>query len=83
MAVSIVTAGIQGPPGPAGNGYTYEHIQTTPLMIWSINHNMRKYPAVFLTDLQGTPIRGLLVHVDDVELTVTFSAPVAGIARLN
>jgi len=83
MAITVVTAGIQGPPGPAGNGYTYTHNQTTPLMIWSINHNMRKFPHVDLQGVDGVTLRGRVDHVDNTTLTVTYSSPIPGIARLN
>jgi hypothetical protein len=86
MAVSVITAGIQGPPGPAGNGFTYVHVQDVPLDQWTINHNMRKFPAVFVVEQTATeeiPVRARIDYIDENTLTITFSTAIVGKARLN
>lgn len=57
--------------------------QPTPALVWTINHSMNMVPNVFVQDLQGRDIEGLIEPINNNALTITFSSPVAGTAYLS
>ena len=61
----------------------YIHTQTTPASVWTITHNLGKYPAVCVVDTAGNEVVGQLQHVNVNQLILTFSAPFSGEAFLN
>jgi hypothetical protein len=61
---------------------TYIHIQNTPQSIWTINHNLYKYPSVTLEDTNGV-FYGNIDYIDNTTLTVSFSVPVTGFGYIN
>lgn len=83
--IEVITAsqGLTGPQGPPGNGSSFEHDQLAPSAVWSITHNMHKYPAVTITDNTLTAVEGVVQYIDDDSLSITFNTPIAGKAVLN
>lgn len=65
----------------ADKHFAYEQAQ--PSDTWEIQHNLRKYPSVSITDTANTEVVGEVQYLDENSLRVTFSAPVAGYAYLN
>jgi len=61
----------------------FEYSQGTPLLSWSIIHNLGKYPSVTITDSSGTELECEVIHNDLNSLTLNFSEPFAGNAYLN
>lgn len=61
----------------------FEYSQGTPLLSWSIIHNLGKYPSVTITDSSGTELECEVIHNDFNSLTLNFSEPFAGNAYLN
>lgn len=62
----------------------HRHTQATPSDYWEINHGLGAKPAgVSVFDTSGTQSFGEVDHVDDNNLTITFSAPFAGVAYLG
>lgn len=57
--------------------------QNTASSIWSITHNMSKFPSVFSKDSSDNVIIGEVDHINNNELTITFSAATTGTAYLN
>lgn len=74
---------LQGPKGDDGHSATYIHTQMSALSVWSIEHNLDKYPSVDVVDSAGTVVCGNVQYVDRNHLTVEFSAAFAGMAYLN
>lgn len=77
--------GIQGPPGPPGisSGSTFTFTQVAPSAFWTITHNLNRYPSVEVVDSSGRMVEGDEQYIDGNSLTVSFSAPFAGVAYLN
>lgn len=74
--------GAQGPPG----GSAYVHTQSSPSASWIINHNLGREVHVTLYDTVTPPLRMVFSDVEHGSLnqtTVTFPAPVAGLAVLS
>lgn len=83
FSLTVGLPGPQGPPGPSGAAF-YEHVQSTPLQVWTVAHNLGHYPDVNVYTAGGvlieTPeVANLSVNV----LEIRFSTPFAGTARLN
>ncbi len=75
--------GPQGPAGPAGNSATYEHAQSLPEQVWTITHNLNRYPSVTTVRSDGSNGWADVVYVDANTITVTFGGAQAGRAFLN
>jgi hypothetical protein len=73
--------GIQGVPGPAAVTFTYT--QSMAVALWTIVHNLGKFPSVTVTDSTGRIVEGDPDYIDGNSLTVSFSAPFSGVAYLN
>lgn len=61
----------------------YKHDQQVAAAVWTIVHNLNKYPSVTALDTAGTKWRGAIHHISDNELTITFNFPFSGFATLN
>lgn len=89
--IKIVTVGIQGPPGPQGiqgiqglaGDSNYIHNQGAPSAIWTIIHNLGKFPSVTTVDSGGTKVWGNVAYIDQNTVEVQFSVPFGGKAYLN
>jgi hypothetical protein len=51
--------------------------------IWTILHDLDKFPSVAVQDSGGTWQEGHVDHIDNKNLTITFSAGFSGKAYLN
>lgn len=61
----------------------YLHIQGTPEAIWTIPHNMGKFPSIVVIDSAGTEQEGDPRHITENLAEVHFSAPFSGRASCN
>lgn len=69
-----------------GSDKTFIHEQSEPLAIWSITHNMDKYPAVTIIgdfDEGAETVLGDVEYMDRSTLTIQFEEPIKGKAYLN
>ncbi len=62
---------------------TFVHDQTIPSAIWTITHNLGKFPSVSVVDTQKEVYWGNVEYINSNQLKVTFSAAFAGQAFLN
>lgn len=70
-----------GPPPQVAE--TYVHHQASPSTVWTIDHNLPYLPNVTVVDSAGTQIEGSVVYTSGTQVTVTFSAALAGKAYLS
>lgn len=77
--VEVVVVGIQGPSGPPGNGFELSFL--SPLLSWTVNHNLNRRPLVGLVTTGNVEIIGDIVHVSLNQLVVNFAVPTAGTIR--
>lgn len=73
--------GIQGLPGTAD--LNYAHDQMTASDVWTIDHNLGKYPSVTVLDSSGAVCEGHVEYISALQLSITFSSAFAGMAYLN
>jgi len=57
--------------------------QAVPSTVWSITHNLNKFPSVSVVDTAGTQVFTIADYIDTNTLILTFSAAFAGKAYLN
>ena len=62
---------------------TYVHNQSTPSAIWTIQHDLGKFPSVTAVNINNIESLGEVQYVDANNLTITFSAGFSGKAYLN
>ena len=62
---------------------TYEHNQMVPNTIWTVNHNLGKFPSVEIVDSGGTAVVGSVDYVDDNQIIIEFTFAFSGKAYLN
>lgn len=64
-------------------GSSYRHVQGTASAVWTVNHDLGRFPAVTVTDTDGKEVEGDVVHNSINSLTVTFSAAFSGEANCS
>lgn len=62
---------------------TYVHTQTAPAAVWTITHNLDRYPSVVVVDSAGMVVMGDVQYQSKDVIQVAFTAPFAGVAYLN
>jgi len=65
------------------NQKTFIFSQLTPLVVWTITHNLGQYPSVTVVDLNNHVVVGDIVYTNSNTLTITFDTAFAGYAYLN
>jgi hypothetical protein len=77
--------GLPGATGPTGPGAstTYTFTQGSPSLLWTVTHNLGRWPAVSVVDSSGSEVDGDTLYIDSNNLTIGFSAPFSGLAYLN
>lgn len=74
--------GLTGVAGADGD-INYTHNQSVPSTVWTINHNLSKYPSVSIVDSAGSLVIGDVLYITPSTVTVTFSSGFSGKAFLN
>jgi hypothetical protein len=66
---------------------TYIHTQAATATVWTINHNLNKYPSVttVATNInpEGVEVKGDVEYLSNITLQVSFKAEINGKAYLN
>jgi hypothetical protein len=63
------------------NGYV--HNQVSASEVWTIEHNLNKYPQVSIVDSGGSVVFGDISHVSRSVVKVSFTSAFSGIAYVN
>jgi len=61
----------------------FEHDQGMPSSLWSIQHDLDKYPSCVAVSSNGTTVMGEINFINRNNLTITFSSSFSGKAFLN
>lgn len=62
---------------------TYEHDQGVAAVLWTVQHNLDKHPAVTAVDTANTVVVGDVEYIDTNNLQITFNSAFSGYAYLN
>jgi hypothetical protein len=61
-----------------GAGGTFEFVQATPALVWTVNHNLNRSVRASLQTLSGVEIIASIIHTSLNQFVVTFNTPQAG-----
>lgn len=61
----------------------YIHNQTSASAVWTIEHNLNKFPSVSIVDSAGTLVIGDISYVNQNRITVSFRSAFSGKAYCN
>lgn len=75
----VVTGVIGGVSLDANFVYT----QTSPSAVWTINHNLNKYPSVTIVDSADNMVVGEVFYNSLNQVTLTFAGAFSGKAFIN
>lgn len=62
---------------------TFPWTQSIPLSVWTIPHNLNKFPSVAVVDTLGNLVYSDVSYVDSNTVQVTYGSAFAGKAYLN
>ena len=62
---------------------TFTFCQDAPLSVWTITHNLGKFPSVTVVDSGNSTVIGDVDYTNSNILTVTFASAFSGCAYLN
>ena len=62
---------------------TFKYVQESVSDTWDIAHGLDKYPSVLVIDSAGTEIEGQVIHINNNNITIKFTAGFRGEAYLN
>lgn len=65
----------------ASTGFVYEQIMATD--IWTVNHQLNKFPSVTVVDSGGNVAIGEVAYISNNQITIRFSAEFSGKVYLN
>lgn len=83
-SVKILSIGVQGPAGVTSvNDSHHTHTQLAASSLWTVVHNMGKYPSVMVVDSGDNVVIGEIHYLTNNSLEIAFSAPFGGKAYLN
>ncbi len=86
ISVTQVTQGLTGAPGntaPGSGDANFVHNQNSASALWTVNHNLGKYPSVSVVDSAGDECEGAVKHISINQLQIQFSASFSGRAFIN
>lgn len=66
-----------------GGDKTDVFVQSVPALVWTINHNLNKYPSVSVVNINNVIMYGDTTYIDENNLQITFSAEFSGKAYMN
>lgn len=62
---------------------TYIHNQGVASDVWTVAHNLGKYPSVTVVDSAGTVVIGDVAYLDSDNIEISFCGAFSGTAYLN
>lgn len=62
---------------------TYVHIQSVASNIWTIDHNLNKFPSITIVDSANNTVIGNVKHINSNRVSVVFTSEFSGKAFCN
>ena len=70
-------------PTVTGGDKTFVFDQGVPALVWVVNHNLNKFPAVSVVNTLKQEVYGKVDYINNNKLTITFNAQFSGQAFCN
>ncbi|MFM9902093.1 MAG: hypothetical protein ACKVOT_13865 [Polaromonas sp.] len=74
--------GDRGLPGASGT-VDYTHAQPIAMAVWTVPHNLDRYPSVVVTDNLGAVITPDVTYIDATTVQITHGRPLSGFAHCS
>jgi hypothetical protein len=71
------------PNSGGGGGGAFHWQQSTASALWTVTHNLGFFPDVQAFDTDDRQVEGDVSHISDDQLTIAFTAAIAGDAYCN
>lgn len=68
--------GRDGAPGVSGASFVF--VQSEPARVWTVSHNLGRYPSVVTVDSANTTVHGGIRYPDENTVEVSFGSPFSG-----
>lgn len=90
--ITLTTTGSEGPATLVGSTLnipdysevsTFIYVQAVPSVLWTIEHNLNKFPSVSVVNINNVLMYGQVTYIDENNLTIEFSAGFSGKAYMN
>lgn len=78
-----ITVDSQGHISGIGGSHGFTFTQAQPSDTWTILHGLDRYPAVTIVDSNGNEVLGGKHYDNSNQVTMSFTAPIVGIAYLT
>jgi hypothetical protein len=74
-----------GPPGPMGppGGASFTFQQDVPSALWSVTHDLNRFPSVTVVDTGGSEVWPDVHYLDAMSVDLAFGSPTTGRAYFN
>lgn len=81
----VVATGPQGPSGRDGapGGTTFQWDQAIALAVWTVPHNLQRFPSVTVVDASGRKVEPDITYIDQDIVQITHGRPETGSAYFN
>jgi hypothetical protein len=63
-----------------GGSTSFVFTQTTPALVWTIDHNLNRVVGVIIYDTTNTEVEGIATLINNNQMTIAFNIPEAGTA---
>lgn len=83
QAVATISVFQQGIAGPPGTAETTVLPQLAASSVWTLVHDLNRYPSVQVFDSSNDPVWATYRHLDRNTIQVTFGRPTSGVAYIN
>lgn len=82
---AVVATGPQGPSGRDGapGGTTFQWDQEIALAVWTVPHNLQRFPSVTVVDHLGNRVEPDVTYIDDNIVQIIHGRPEIGRAYFN
>ena len=82
-AQSAADAAASAGGGVSPGGASYTHAQAAPSAVWTVPHNLGRYPSITVTDHFGNVVQPDVQYVSASIVQVTHGTPITGFAYCN
>jgi hypothetical protein len=79
----VISPGDTWPSGGGGGDLNYVHNQVAASALWTVTHNLGKFPAVSVVDTGGNELIADVTYITLNQVTVGFGAPTSGKVYVN
>ncbi len=68
---------------PPVSASSFTFVQSIPASVWTIPHNLGRYPSLVVVDSSGAEVEGDVHYVSINQIVLTFAGAFSGIAACN